>query len=189
MSKTSRQIQGDVRRLLLDSTLYRELSGEVYREGTRPRDSRLEDAVVTFTTGLPGEIQTGVVTVCIYVPDISPRADGTWVEDGARVEQVERMAAAWADSLTAAASGYLFELRQTIHTVAVEELRQHMTVVRLGYSYYGDDDSDAATLRPAMVDGADTDADSGYLPLLVTGDGRALCIDPVRSPRRRKQNV
>lgn len=55
MAKTSKQIQGDVYRLLQDSVLSGMISGEVYRSGYRPRDSNREDAVVIFTTGLPDE--------------------------------------------------------------------------------------------------------------------------------------
>ena len=70
MAKTGKQIQGDIRKLLMDSTLYTKISGEVYRNGYRPRDSRREDAVVIFTAGMPEQIQTGVVTINIFVPDI-----------------------------------------------------------------------------------------------------------------------
>ena len=100
MAKTSRQVQGDIYRLLRSSDMFPQLSGEVYRQGMR-RDSRLEDAVVIFTTGLAdGDIETGVVTVNIFVPDIDPYSNGVFVEDGVRTEQVERMAQDWADSLT-----------------------------------------------------------------------------------------
>lgn len=53
MAKTGKQVQGDIYQLLKDSTLYTMISGDVYRNGYRPRDSRLEDAVVIFTAGLP----------------------------------------------------------------------------------------------------------------------------------------
>ena len=53
MAKTGKQVQGDIYRLLRDSSLYLRISGEVYRYGYRPRDSRKEDATVRFTTGLP----------------------------------------------------------------------------------------------------------------------------------------
>lgn len=89
MAKTSKQVQGDVYRLLKDSTLYSMISGEVYRQGYRPRDSRLEDAVVIFTAGLPDQIQTGVVTVHIYCPDIDPYGNGVLVEDGQRTEDLK----------------------------------------------------------------------------------------------------
>lgn len=138
MAKTAKQIQGDIRQFLIGSPLASEISGEVYRNGLRPRDSRKEDAVVTFTAGLPGQIETGVVTIDIYVPDIDPDDDGTWVEDGERTERLEALAQQWADSLTAALSGYKFHLTQTIHTQAEPAIRQHFVVVKLGYEYFGE---------------------------------------------------
>lgn len=136
MARTGKQIQGDIRRLLMDSTLAESISGEVYRSGFRPRDSRKEDAVVTFTAGLPGQIETGVVTVNIFVPDIDPDDNGTWVEDGERTEQLEILAQKWADGLTAGRSCYKFRLQQTINTEAEPEIHQHFVVVKLMYEYF-----------------------------------------------------
>lgn len=136
MAKTGKQIQGDILRLLRGSALYAQISGEAYRNGYRPRDSQKEDAIVTFTAGLPDQIQTGVVTVNIFVPDIDPEDNGTWVEDGQRTEELERLAQEWADSLTAEVSCYKFRLQQTIYTEAEPSINQHFVVVRLGYSLY-----------------------------------------------------
>jgi len=130
MAKTGKQIQGDIYRLLRDSTLYTKLTGEVYRNGYRPRDSRKEDAIVTFTTGLADEIQTGVVTVNIYVPDIDPYQNGTWVEDGKRTEEIEHLAQAWVESLSCEISCYKFKLQQTIYTEEEAEINQHFVVVK-----------------------------------------------------------
>lgn len=139
-SRTSRQVQGEVYRLLRQSPLARAISGGVYRAGMRPRDSRLEDAVVIFTSGLAGEVETGVVTVNVYVPDVDPRADGVWVEDVRRTEQVERLASEWVASLTATSGSYLFRLAGAITTVEEPETRQHFVTVRLRYSYYDTND-------------------------------------------------
>lgn len=147
MAKTGKQVQGDIYRLLRDSTLCTMMSGEVYRNGYRPRDSKLEDAVVTFTAGLPDQIQTGVVTVNIFVPDIDPDDNGTWVEDGVRTEEVETLAQEWTDSLTAEISCYRFRLRETIHTAEEPDIHQHFVVVRLGYEYFGDDDAPIQTKK------------------------------------------
>ncbi len=136
MAKTSKQVQGDIYQLLKDSTLYTLISGEVYRQGYRPRDSRLEDAVVIFTTGIPNQIQTGVVTVNIFVPDIDPYDNGVWVEDGERTERVERLAQEWVDNLTTEVSCYKFKLQQTIYTEEEAEIKQHFVVVKLKYEYY-----------------------------------------------------
>lgn len=140
MSKTSKQVQSDVIALLQNSPLAASVSGAVYR-GTpdssfRPRDSKLEDIVVIFTTGYPYEIETGVVTIQIYVPDIDPYGDGVLVEDGRRTEQIERLADEWVNSLTCDRSNYKFKLRQSIHTQSNTDIHQHFVVVRLGYSLY-----------------------------------------------------
>lgn len=134
--KTSKQIQGDVYRMLKDSLLANEISGGVYRKGMRPRDSRLEDAVVAFTAGTPGEIQSGVVTINIYIPDIDPYDNGVYVEDGERAEELERLAADWVQDLTADRSDYLFSLQNTITTEEDEEIKQHFVVVKLRYDLY-----------------------------------------------------
>ncbi|MCM1066802.1 MAG: hypothetical protein NC418_04410 [Muribaculaceae bacterium] len=183
MAKTGKQIQGDVYRLLRDSTLYSLISGEVYRSGMRPRDSRKEDAIVTFTTGLPDEIQSGVVTVNIYVPDIDPRADGTWIEDGRRAEELERLTQEWVDSLTAEVSCYRFMLQQTIYTEAEPSINQHFVVVKLRYDYFGDDYAPLLTPQGAMIDAYDTDGDKGYLPIIVTEDGDVPTFTPTISKK------
>lgn len=179
MAKTGKQIQGDIYRLLRDSTLYTLISGEVYRNGLRPRDSQKEDAVVTFTVGLPDQIQTGVVTVNIFVPDIDPDDNGTWVEDGRRAEELEKLAQEWADSLTAEVSCYKFKLQQTIYTEAEPEINQHFVVVKLKYEYFGEDNAPIQTPQSAMIDAQDTDTDDGYLPILETEDGEEVIITPV----------
>lgn len=139
MAKTGKQIQGDIYTLLRNSTISSTISGAVYRNGMRPRDSKLEDAVVIFTAGLPDEIQEGVVTVNIYCPDIDPYANGVLVEDGERTAELERQAQLWVESLTCGVSNYKFRLQQTIFTERDMEISQHFVVVKLGYRYYGDD--------------------------------------------------
>lgn len=179
MAKTSKQVQGDIYRLLRDSTLYTMISGEVYRNGQRPRDSKQEDAEVIFTTGTPTEIQTGVVTVNIYVPDIDAYDNGVLTEDGQRCEEVEALAQAWVDSLTVEVSCYRFGLQQTIYTEADPEINQHFVVIKLYYQYYGDDYAPLMTPQPAMIDAVDDGQDKGYEPILTTEDGDILVIQPV----------
>lgn len=136
MIKTSRQVQGDVRQLLLNSNLASALSGGVYRSGTRPRDSKLEDAVIHFTAGLSEQVQTGIVTLNIFVPDIDPEENGTLVEDIARTEAIERLAAQWVEGLNKRSLYYHFSLAQAIHTTAEPSIAQHFVVVKLKYKYF-----------------------------------------------------
>lgn len=188
MAKTSKQIQGDVLRLFRDSTLYTLMSGEVYRNGNRPRDSKKEDAVVIFTTGQAEEIQEGVVTLNLYVPDIDPYENGVWVEDGERTEELERQAQAWVDSLTCDISNYKFKLQQTIYTEEEPEIHQHFVVVKLRYRYYGDDYAPMNTSQEALVDANDTSTDKGFTPLLQTEDGETVVIQPVNIKKEQSTN-
>lgn len=140
MKKTAKQVQTDIIALLEGSILAEGVNGGVYRatpdSSYRPRDSRKEDIEVVFTTGRPDQIQTGVVTVRIWVPDIDPYANGVLVEDGARTAELEALAQRWADSLTAGRSNYRFRLQQTIWTEAEPDIAQHFVVVRLSYSFF-----------------------------------------------------
>lgn len=135
--KTAKEIQGDVMQLLKANSLSSMISGGVYRQGLRPRDSVLEDAVVIFTTGIPTQVETGVVTVNIYVPDIDPFNNGVMVEDMGRTDELERSAASWVDSLTASVSCYKFKLQQSIYTDEESSMKQHFVVVKLEYQYFG----------------------------------------------------
>lgn len=135
MQKTAKEIEGDVYALLRESSLPDLISGDIYRDGMRPRDSRLEDAEVVWTTGLPGQIQNGVVTIKIYVPDIDPYGNGVLVENGKRTEEIEVFMQVWVENLTA--GEYLFSLQSTIATDASDERPEHFVSVALEYRYYG----------------------------------------------------
>lgn len=134
--KTSRNIQGDVWQMLQGSDLQQNITGGVYRERMRPRDSRVEDAVVIFTSGSAAQIQEGVVTVNVFVPDIDLKGDGQYVEDGQRCEEIEALAQQWADTLTADRSLYYFELADAIHTNHDADINQSFVIVRLRYRYF-----------------------------------------------------
>ncbi|MCM1168898.1 MAG: hypothetical protein NC324_03075 [Bacteroides sp.] len=136
MRKTGTQIQGDIMLLLRKSPLAGIVSGDIYRNGLRPRDSRQEDIIVTYTAGIPGQIQTGVVTVNIYVPDIDPYDNGVLVCNGARCAEIEVAAQEWVESLTAKGSNYRFELQQTIMTCEDWEVNQHFVCVKLKYKLF-----------------------------------------------------
>lgn len=136
MSLTASQVQGDIYNFLRESDLAKGLSGSVYRRGYRPRDSKLEDAEVIFTTGMPGEIETGVVTVNIYCSDIDPYNNGVLTENGQRISEIEKAADLWVKTLVAGRSNYLFSLKEAIHSTADAEIHQHFVVIKLNYRYY-----------------------------------------------------
>ena len=142
MARTAHQIQGDIKRLIENSDLAKAVSGKVYRgdgeNGERPRDSKFEDIVVIFTTGIPDQIHEGVVTVNIFVPDIDAYGKGELVEDGKRCEELETEAEKWYRGLNGK-TDYLFSLEDTIHTSYAPELHQHFVVVSLRYRCYEED--------------------------------------------------
>ena len=149
MTKTGKEIERDVFTLLKSSLIVTGrgvigavdrvdgINGGVYRSGQRPRDSKLEDMVVIFTTATSSQFQEGVVTLNIYVPDIYPYNDGVPRENGLRCEQLERLAQDSVDALTADLSDYLFSVEpsRVIHTQREEEIHQSFVVVPLFFRF------------------------------------------------------
>jgi hypothetical protein len=138
--KTGKQVQSDIIALLKDSALAGTVNGKIYRatpqDSYRPRDSKAEDILVIFTTGFTEQIETGIVTLNIYVPDMESPDNGVLEEDGRRCEELETAASLWVESLTAGKSDYRFKLQQTIYTEAEPEINQHFVVVKLKYEFY-----------------------------------------------------
>lgn len=132
---TAHKVQTDIMALLAGSELCAEVSGKVYRAGYRPRDSRLEDIIVTFVTGTPSQVERGAVTLNIFVPDITPNNDGVYVEDGRRTSYIEELADRWVQSLTTSRANYKFNLLRTISTDNDEAIHQHFVVVQLEYRF------------------------------------------------------
>lgn len=134
MAKTAKDIQTDFYTLLKDSDLAAMVNGIVYRDGFRPRDSKKEDIVIIYSAGEDdGEIQSGIVTLNIYVPDILPYKNGTMVENAARTAKIERAAQEWYESIRGVMPEYIFRLYNTIHTTADEDINQHFVVVQVKY--------------------------------------------------------
>lgn len=129
--KTGSEVEIHIYQLLKASNIRTEISGDIYRADKRPKNSTLEDAIVIFTAGLPRQIQTGVVTVLIYVPDLDI-GGGVLVENGVRTLAVEKWAANWCSNLNLN-SEYYFTLENTIVTRAEPEIKQHFISTRLNY--------------------------------------------------------
>lgn len=136
--KTAKEIQEDVIDLLKGSTLREQVTGGVYPGGLRPRDSRREDIEVIFTLGNPGQIESGVVTINVFCPDVPEGfTPGAKVENARRTREIERLLDEWVETLTPATTGgYLFTTANTILTLPEEETDQHFTSVKLRYRYY-----------------------------------------------------
>lgn len=134
---TGHDIQHEVYTLLTGSALAGSVSGGVYKNGYRPRNSSLEDIVVSFTSSTGGQVQDGIVTVNIYVPDVDPNDDGTWVEDGNRTAQLERGLLTWLEGINRSSTDYLFQAQQPPYTMEDHSVRQHFVTLRLRFRYLG----------------------------------------------------
>ena len=138
MNKTSQQITQDLYALISASELAQEVNGKVYLAGTRPRGSRTEDIVIVYVSGQPGEIQSAIVNVQVFVPDIDPWEDGVLCEDYRRTTAIEQVAARTVESLTCAVSDYRIELNETIHTSEADDIAQHFVVIPLRIDYWAE---------------------------------------------------
>lgn len=135
-TKTAKEIQTDFFDLIKASPLAQAISGGVYRAGLRPRDSKLEDITVSFVSGLASQMQTGIIAICIFVPDIDPYGNGVYVEDMARTLVLERMAQDWLDTNPARNTDYRWRLQDTITTVEDTEIKQHFVSIMLHYNLF-----------------------------------------------------
>lgn len=135
--KTSQQIEGDFLALIEGSSLAQAVTGEVYRGATRPRGSKAEDITIDWLAGTTGDIQRGIVLVKVYVADICPYQDGIYVGDSARLEQLERIADDWVDTLRGSVTNYKIRREDTIYCVQEQETHEHAVIIRLGYLFYG----------------------------------------------------
>lgn len=93
--KTGTQIEKDFYRLVKASPIASAIGGSVYRDGTRPRNSKAEDAVVIFVAGLDGQIQDGVVVLNVFVPKKPFGEDTDPVKDIGRVDALEQIIRNW----------------------------------------------------------------------------------------------
>lgn len=132
MRKTGKQIEADLFNLIKNSRLANVIRGTVYRNGMRPVKSMMEDAIVTFVTGLEGQFQNGKVNVNIYVPDIDNGGE-VYVEDISRTTEIEIEASKVVRKELNPNSEYLFSLFQTIQTFKVDGINQHMVNVPIEF--------------------------------------------------------
>ena len=135
MTKTAKEIQSDFVAMLKASSLATAVNGEVYRHGYRPRDSRKEDIDVIITSATAQQMQEGVVTVHIYVPDVDPYGNGVLVEDGERTAQLERLCQDWLDTHPERDTPYVCYIYDAVSTIEFADIQQHAVVMQIRFKY------------------------------------------------------
>lgn len=135
MKKTGSSFEEDIYKQLLTSNLAKGISGKVYRKGMRPRNSIKEDVIVTYKTGLDGQIQNGFIVVNTYVPDILSGMDK--LQDISRCKSIEILSSQFVETLKI--SGYKFELTNNIQSFQLEEsakdYEQHFVHIEIYFEY------------------------------------------------------
>lgn len=132
MRKTGAEIENDVYNAIAASSIKTLISGSIYKAGLRPINSVKEDAIVSFMTGLDGQIQKGVVNVNIYVPNLNSNT-GIAVKNTARCTVIEKALAAFVVSNHVGIE-YLFELGAMIQTFEAPEIKQHFINCKIKFS-------------------------------------------------------
>ena len=137
MRKTASEIVNDIKSIISYSELAKSINGGIYGSGERPANSRMEDIIIILSKGYFGDIDSGTITLNIYV-DQDPDCDMETNEDSERAREIERLAQDWVNSLDAS-TNYLFKQVNVIKTWADRDTHQRFVAVILNYSYYDKD--------------------------------------------------
>lgn len=134
--KTGIEFEQYVSKLIIESPISDLITGDVYLAGLRPQNSKLEDVVVGFQTGLDGQFQKGNINVNIFVPDIvftDKYGVASNIKNFTRCSKIERACVEFVESLRA--DKFRFRLVTTIQTHKHEDIDQHFINMRLRYIY------------------------------------------------------
>lgn len=131
MKKTGDEVLNDLYKIVRDSGLLNEINGSLYKDGTmRPLNSNQEDAIISFKTGLDGQIQDGAAVINIYIPDIDSGAGGK-SKNSSRTAAVSKKALELFNNKVL--DEYYFYLGNMIQTFREEEIGQHFVSVDLRF--------------------------------------------------------
>lgn len=134
MARTENDIERDFYALAKASALGRAVRGGVYRRGMRPAGSAAEDLTVGFLSGLDGDVQTGIVVLRVYVPDVTA-ADGRQYPDKGRIGQLQRLVQELVDEIPRT-TAYCVATDGTPTTERDEDIKQHFVYARLKFKCY-----------------------------------------------------
>ena len=128
--KTEKQIEKDVFSVVR-AAVSDFISGKVYRKGMRPDDARGEDIVVSFLAGSHQQIQSGIVNVNAYVPDVTAKGYSKKVQDIKRLDAIEHHIVAVFENIVN--EEYDFAIDDTPVTDSVEGIEEHFINFRVKF--------------------------------------------------------
>nr|DAL02896.1 MAG TPA: hypothetical protein [Caudoviricetes sp.] len=127
--KTEMQIERDFF-MFIKSGLGAAIHGDVYRSEMRPANATTEDAIVKFLAGYDAQIQTGVVLLHVYVPDVLID-HGRKVADKTRIGEIESSIMDFVRTFDN--TEYLIETDGTPYSTFNEDIEQHLVVARIKF--------------------------------------------------------
>lgn len=132
MIKTEQQIERDFYSLIINSPLGEAVNKRVYRDGMRPANATTEDLVIKFLSGIDEQVQTGVVILNLYVPDVACSESGIKVKDAARIAVLEELILSFVNDN--ADTEYWMQTDGTPISMFNEEIKQHLIYSRIKFN-------------------------------------------------------
>lgn len=130
--KTSSQIERDFFAYIANSAIGQNIGGSVYRSGMRDWNAKTEDAVVKFLAGEDEQIQTGVVILNIYVPDII-YSNGSR-PNHARIAEIEELINSFFDDFDS--TEYWIKADTTPIVLDDSDIKQHHIYTRIKFQRF-----------------------------------------------------
>lgn len=132
MIKTEQQIERDFYTLIVNSPLGAAVNKRIYRDGMRPDNAKTEDLVIKFLSGVDEQVQTGVVVLNLYVPDVACSKGGRKVKDAARIAELEELILSFVNDNTD--TEYWLQTDGTPISMFNEEIKQHLIYSRIKFN-------------------------------------------------------
>lgn len=126
--KTEAEILDDISRYIA-STMKEQITGDVYTD-KRPTNSAKEDIFVHVLATLPAQIQTALINVRIYVPNLQRQTDS--VRNKKRIRELSRLAMHVLSSHIQ--DGWYIVMEEQSVEESVDN-RQHVIINRIYYRY------------------------------------------------------
>lgn len=126
--KTEAEILDDISTYIA-STMKEQITGDVYTD-KRPTNSAKEDIFVHVLATLPAQIQTALINVRIYVPNLQRQTDS--VRNKKRVRELSRLAMHVLSSHIQ--DGWYIVMEEQSVEESVDN-RQHVIINRIYYRY------------------------------------------------------
>lgn len=116
------------------------ISGNIWRDGTRPRDSKNEDVILRLTSLDSGQTQTGVITLLCHCPDID-LGKGNTIRNSARLAEIAELAQYTAENVWKALPEYYIIAKpyRGITSQISESLGQHFLNVPIYFEILNKD--------------------------------------------------